>query len=141
MSPLTWSLEDIENHKEVCWVETGEKGEDGKPLYRMNTVTETLIFMTMAVHMGSITETNADEFYARLKLIEQLDGPFMWKTEDGKKVDVYFTPEDVQAHIGLACNVITESFSKFLGVVREDHKQRRKEYHRAMKKAQEAVTS
>lgn len=138
--PLTWSLENIENYKEVCWVETDEKDEDGTPLQRLATVTETLIFMTMAVRMGSITETNADDFFGRLKIMEKLDGPFMFKTVDGEKVDYYFTPEDIHAHIGLVCNVTTESFSKFLGVVRDDYKQRRRQYKAAMRQ-KEVVTT
>lgn len=138
--PLTWSLEDIENYKEVCWVETDEKDEDGTPLHRLATVTETLIFMTMAVRMGSITKANADDFFGRLKILEKLDGPFIYKTVDGEKVDYYFTPEDIHAHIGLVCNVTTESFSKFLGVVRDDYKQRKRQYNSAMRKKEKVMT-
>lgn len=137
---LHWNLEAIENHKEVCWIETDEKGDDGEPRVRMNPVTETLIFMTMAVRMGSITEANADDFYARVGLIERLDGAMMHKYEDGERKDKFFTPEDIHAHIGLVCNVTTESFSKFLGVVRDDHKQRKRHYKAAMRQ-KEVVTT
>jgi len=112
---LNWNLESIQDYKTVCWIEQ----EDGTT--RLNPVTETLIFMTMSVQMGSITEANADEFYARLKIIEALDGPFLYKNEDGKHQDRFFTPEDVQAHIGLACNVTTESTAKFFGHLRTQH--------------------
>lgn len=138
--PLTWSLEDIENNKEVCWVPTDEIDEDGDRLVRLSTVTETLIFMTMAVKLGSITKANADDFYARLKIIEKLDGPFMWKMEDGKKVDRYFTPEDVQAHIGLACNVTNESFTKFLGIFRSEHVSHKRQYNAALRQKEKVMT-
>ena len=138
---LNWNLEAIENHKEVCWIKTDEKGDDGEPRVRMNPVTETLIFMTMAVKLGSITEANADEFYARLKVIEKLEGPFMFKTEDGKKVDVYFTPEDVQAHIGLACNVSNETTTKFFSGLRQGLFKSHKNHYKAAMRQKEVVTT
>jgi hypothetical protein len=127
-------LEAIEDHKQRCFVETGEKDSDGEPLYRMATVTETLIFATMAVQMGSITEANADEFYARLKFIEALDGPFMYQSKDGERSDRYFTPEDIQAHIGLVCNVSTTTTAAFFGHLRREHfKSMKGHYQREIK--------
>lgn len=132
--PLTWSLEDIKNYKEVCWIDNDDDTR------RLSTVTETLIFATMAVRLGSITEANADDFYARLKIIERLDGPFMYKIEDGERKDMLFTPEDVQAHIGLACNVTSESFAKFLGTIRDQHKSYKRQYKAALRQKETVTT-
>ena len=109
--PLTWDLSQIKDHRDICWI-GDEKGDE--PDIHMNPVTETLIFMTIAVKLGAITEANADEFYARLKIIEKLDGPFL--SRQGKPE--YFTPEMVQTHIGLVCNVTNESTAKFFGSLR-----------------------
>jgi hypothetical protein len=131
---LTWDLQNIKDYKTVCWIETGEKDDKGEPVTRLNPVTNTLIWMTMAVKLGSITEANAADFYGRLRIMEKLDGPFLYKIENGEKIDRYFTPEEIHAHIGLVCNVTSESFSKFLGVVRDDHKQFKAHYTREIKK-------
>jgi hypothetical protein len=130
---LNWNLENIQDHKTVCWIETGETFDDGTKKVRMNPVTETLIFMTMAVKLGSITKTNADDFYARLKLIEKLDGPFMTDSEGKARL---FTPEDIAAHVGLACNVTSETFAKFLGTFRDQHKSLKRQYLRQTAEAQ-----
>ena len=134
MSPLSWDLSEIKNHEQVCWIETDdERKANGKPRFRLNPVTETLIFMTMPVRLGSITQANADDFYARVKIMEKLDGPFLHGFRDGKRQDRFFTPQDIQAHIGLGCNVTSESFAKFLGVIRDEHRQHRNSYKRALR--------
>lgn len=93
---LTWSIKDIED-QDMCWV---EKDVDGKKSEYLNPLTETLIFMTMTVGIGEITNDNWPEFYARVKLFEKLDGPFLYK--DGS--DWFIEPEDVKNHIGLSTN-------------------------------------
>lgn len=63
--------------------------------------TDTLIWMTMAVGLGEITEKNYVEFYARVKFIEKLNGA-MAHTKDG---DYFFTIDDIKRRIGLETNV------------------------------------
>jgi hypothetical protein len=95
--PLTWNLEGIENHKEVCWLKDG----------RMNPVTNALILSTMSIGMNRITPTNVDEFAARYRIIEKLHGPFVMK---GDGESYYLTDEDIIAHIGLdGINVAAET--------------------------------
>src|SRR5581483_2508285 len=96
---LTWNIEKVKDYDTVCWIE----GE-------LNPITNTLIWATMSVKLGEITEKNAAEFYARLAITEKITGPSVVK--DGEPY--YITPEDVEAHIGLYCNVINESRTKFL---------------------------
>lgn len=110
---LHWSLEGIKDNESRCWIETGEKddngnlklGSDGKPEARMNPVTEALIFGCMFVGLHGITEDNVGKFAARLDLVQRLNGNLLVK--DGESVPV--SDEAVFAHIGLQCNVSDES--------------------------------
>lgn len=138
--PLSWQIDQIKNYQDLCWIPTDEIGEDGEPRVRLNPVTETLIFMTMAVRLGSITEANADDFFARVKIIEKLDGPMM---TDSHGTGRCFTVEDIHDHVGLVCNVTSESVTKFLGILRDEHKARKRQYRAAIKQAEKdsAVTA
>lgn len=57
-------------------------------------VTHSLIWLTMAVGIGDLTEKTAPEFYARVKILEKLDGS-----------KVKFTPDMIRKRIGLNTNV------------------------------------
>ncbi len=100
---LNWDLTQIENYKEVCW----EKNEDDTTT--LNPVTESLIWLTMGIGWGKITEENQAEFYCRVSLYEKLFGTMLSYWKDGKKVSVAITPEDVRNHIGLSTNVGKET--------------------------------
>ena len=79
-----------------------------------NPVTTTLIWATMAVGMGSITEQNAQQFYCRLAAYEKLFGPMMYRGTDwpeGQEPNI--TAEDVILHIGLGTNVSLETDAKW----------------------------
>jgi len=95
---LHWNVEQIEDHENLCF--TGE-GDDRE----MHPVTKALVFMTMSVGLGAITEDNADEFYARAHIIEQVHGQYTHVGGEG----IYISPQDVQRHIGLYCNVADET--------------------------------
>jgi len=101
---LTWNVENVKDNDSICFIPTGETDEDGKALRRMNPVTHALIFATMSVGMGRITEGNAPEFYARLNIMERLHGDMIHRAE-GFEGDPKITPQEVRAHIGLYCNV------------------------------------
>lgn len=101
---LTWDVTNIENYKTTVWIP--EPTEENPDAARMNPVTEVLIFGTMSVGLGSITDKNVDEFAARFRIIEKLHGP-MLSAKDEK--DRYVTDEEFIAHIGLACNVSNET--------------------------------
>jgi hypothetical protein len=105
---LNWNIERIANHKEVCWI--ADPKPDNPDNARLNPVTETLIFATITVGLGSITEKNVSEFAARFRIAERLDGPFLYKAgEDGNRVDWLLSDEDFIAHIGLYTNVSNET--------------------------------
>jgi hypothetical protein len=74
-----------------------------------------LIWATIAVCMGEITEKNYREFYARIHTIELLDSSFRLSTDDkGNQERVYYTLEEVKRWIGLKTNVTTLSRAGFL---------------------------
>jgi hypothetical protein len=96
---LDWNLTKISNNTEVCW----EKNEDGTD--KLNPVTESLIWLTMGIGMGSITEDNQSDFYCRVVMYEKLFGTMLSYWKDSKKVSVPITPEDIHNHVGLTTNV------------------------------------
>jgi len=96
---LNFNLEGIENYKEVCFDDVGER----------TPVTELLIFTTIHVGLGEITEKNAAEFYARMIIIHKLHDIGI-VTPTGT---VLLDPEHVQKHIGLTTNVPNETRSEW----------------------------
>ena len=101
----------------------------GEPIDRdaeyMRPETEILIYHTMAVGMGSITEKNYNEFYMRVLIWEALESGSKhsegsaeyWNRRDGtnfKAGDSFITWERVRGHIGLCTNVSTESRPKWI---------------------------
>lgn len=69
-------------------------------------ITEALIWMTMAVDLGDITEKNLDEWMVRLRVVEKTTGPIL---RDGNGKDLKVTREMVERRIGLKTNVINKT--------------------------------
>ena len=84
--PLDFNWSKVENYKEVCW-----RHEDG----RVNGLTEAVIWATMTVGIGEITNENYEEFHRRLLEADICAG---FKGEN-------FTLEHIRKHIGLSTNV------------------------------------
>src|SRR3954451_21061687 len=106
---LSYWLDGIEDYKNVVWMQ-----QDGTTEKRMNPATHALIFVTIAVGLGEITIDNVDEFAARTRIIERIDGPFL-TARDG--ADRYFTDADFIAHIGLRTNVHSETRTQWVARV------------------------
>lgn len=96
---LDYETKNIKNYKDL-WVPSTE----GR--VKLNQLTETLIFATMTIGMGSITEDNWKEFYSRCVILEtgcyknQIPVDTLepvWKWE-------IVSPEDIYRHIGLVTN-------------------------------------
>lgn len=100
---LTWDITGIKDYEQVCRVE-----HDGKSY--LNPVTEGLIFSTMYIELGSITEKNWKEFYRRIHVWERAVGPILLSSTD--KIP-YMTPQNIRDHIGLRCNVIDRPVTTF----------------------------
>lgn len=112
---LNWDISSIPDYEQTCFVGEGEE-------QRLAGVTQGLIFLTIGVGLGEITEDNADEFYARVSLVEALHG----KTLVGKDGPTAITPEDVRAHIGLHTNVSDEKLGAWAGRVARSYVQEAK---------------
>jgi hypothetical protein len=114
---LDWDLTAISNHKKL-WMEAG-KDEGGKQEYKLRPVTETLIWVCLAIDIGEITENNWEEWFLRARVWERAMGVMR---HDGKE-DFPITPEEVKAHIGLKTNVFPKTtaaaFAKKLVAVLE----------------------
>ena len=93
---LDWDISEVENNDEIT--------VEGAPW----VITETLIWLTMAVDMGEITEENHEEFFTRVSIWETIHGPSMhkWNKETEEREPMPMTLEDVERRIGLNTNVI-----------------------------------
>jgi hypothetical protein len=78
-------------------------------------VTEALIFATMAVDMGSITDSNVAEFAERLAAWQILSGPILtgWDESEKKFTDLPVTMDMLRLRIGLKTNVATTTKTQF----------------------------
>ena len=85
---LNWNVSNIKNYKKLCYV----KVDDG---FRVSEATDNLIWTTVAVDIGGITEKNAVEFYTRL---------CEYCAAIGKDPGTFGSFKDVQRHIGLRTN-------------------------------------
>ena len=103
---LNWNVSKIADNNAVCF---RHFEEDGEPQRELKQTTELLIYTTMVVGFGRITENNYKEFYKRVALFERLRGAVRVKKGDsGKFVDDPYTLEDIRQHIGLTTNVSEE---------------------------------
>lgn len=94
---LSW---DITNCSNIEFLQTGTEWNK----------TEGIIFSTMSVDMNSITEDNAIEFYARLKLLSTVYNGFFYDKETNQYIEPTF--EDVQIRIGLHTNAYSRNTFK-----------------------------
>ena len=75
-------------------------------MYVQTLAAHCLVIATMAIDMGTITEKNWTEFYRRLNALEHLVGAQRrGKNDGGEWEDIFFTPAEVKAHIGVRTNV------------------------------------
>lgn len=131
---LNFNLSKIQGYERLCFgttpcTECQEVGTDfdtgktckvceGKGVTRIiEPMTENMVFMTMHIGMGQITEKNHLEWYTRAHLVELVLGPAVYKMEDGKKTKIPIQLMDVKRHIGLGTNASTKTRSQFLKFV------------------------
>lgn len=75
----------------------------------MNPVTRALIWSTLGVGIGKLTEDNLAEFAFRMKVTDGLYGkPVQEKQPDGSWKARAFTLDELRAHVGLSTNVSFE---------------------------------
>lgn len=104
--PLTWNASKIQyfiDHPDELWIKATSFGEEYDDV---NAETKSLIFGSMAIGVGSITESSAPEFYGRWKVLEKIDDICVTSVYDGTNIiKNYITPDIVSKHIGLSMNV------------------------------------
>ena len=91
---LNWDCTKVRDKQEVL---------EGTEWLKANAI----IFSTMAIDMGQITEKNVDEFYARYKGLE-----FAIKNTVAEGVTV--TRADIARRVGLSTNVATRTRAQYL---------------------------
>lgn len=108
---LNWNISKVKDHKKLCWVTAEHDApEDGtkKGDRVMAPTTNALIWSSMIVELGSITEKNADEWRWRLnRLVEIGCAPY----NRGDKPWVP-TLDEIKAHVGLSTNVYPDKTRK-----------------------------
>jgi hypothetical protein len=104
---LHWNIGEIADWENVCRINVRE--EEGEEVWDLNPVTDGLIWSTIAVGMGEITDDNYVLFYRRMVALAKIHGP-MLRNEDGSMAH---TLADVKAHIGLKCNVSFQNRLEF----------------------------
>ena len=125
---LNWTVGQIADWESVCYmiapcdIPTQGITEGDRML---NPVTNALIWSTISVDLPGITRENVGEFFARLRTIEQISGPFLIRAEgpDGKRPegeDAFLTVDEVIDHIGLTANVTPKSRSAWLKKLSRD---------------------
>lgn len=90
---LNFECGGIKDWKTVCLTEDGKK---------WTPKTEWIVFLTMFVGMGVITEKNYTEFYKRARI---------WSKVIGREDDL--TLSDIEAHIGLWTNASSMTKTQF----------------------------
>lgn len=95
--PMTLRWTDVKDYENVC--EIPHESGQGKATHLK---TYTLGILMAHVGFGSITEKNAEEFYARTKIVEACFGGGLMQDSKGNLVGM--TAEDIHAHIGLVSN-------------------------------------
>ena len=95
---LNWNISKCKNYKKLI-------NDKNYPM------TESVIFMTMAVDLGGITEENVEEFIWRAAVVQELGGSYLFAGGGGR---VYIGSEDIRRRIGLSVNVADMSRDKWL---------------------------
>lgn len=140
--PLTWSVENVADYENVCTITVTEDNpahglKAGDSIW--NPVTTALVWLTLSTGINEITVDNADEFFARVNMLERVNGQQLIRAqrEDGTRPDgaeAFITPEEVRAHIGLYSNASPKTRQQFLKIFALDLDDAKKRYRRTTEK-------
>lgn len=89
---LNWSIKDVKDAQEL--IDSKEEA----------AITEAIVWTTLSVGLQKITEKNAREFFARVRMVERVFGTML--KADGE--DFPITPEHIERRIGLTTNVFPD---------------------------------
>jgi hypothetical protein len=129
--------EDFAEHQpDRARIADGPNGERIKQIRVLNPITNVLVFATMTIGIGAITEATAGEFWARLSMYERLGGA-LCATSDGPRP---FTKQDIYDHIGLKTNVSEETRTKWIArIIKADLNDSAREFERFAEKAKVSI--
>ena len=135
---LNWDISSVEDYKTKCYIPDPEDPE--KVL--VHPVTESLVWLSMAVHMNEITKENCEEFYRRVSIIEMVNGTYLSnKHNDGTVEPLWMTLSAIKSHIGLRTNVTSHGWSKYskavMGMLRAKAERRLSEEKKSLEQKQE----
>lgn len=113
---LNYNLSNVKYYQEdfsklyVKYTQFGSEYED------LNQEAKGMVFATVTVGIGTITNSNASEFYARYKFLEKIDETCLYSYlgESGDWEDQFITADIVNKYIGLSTNVCFESNTLWL---------------------------
>ena len=112
---LDWNVSEVKNMESVCF-ELRQEDEETPGRY-LNPITKELIWATIAIEMGQITEKNYCEFWMRLSMNDLVYGPRIGYRKGSRSI----TLEEVRKHIGLRTNVgtkpVTQMYKRLLKAV------------------------
>lgn len=94
---LTWSLEKVVNSHDLY-----EPTDDNQDL-RPKPLTERIIFLTMEVDLGEVTEKNVDAWLVRMAMMKRC----------GWSPRTEITRADIERHVGLRTNVKSTNLPAF----------------------------
>jgi hypothetical protein len=106
----------------LTWDATKVEGFDS--LTHDESVTrDSLVFMTMAVGMNSITEDNARTFFSRLSIWEKVNGCGRYKFDEDTQShsDWFFSFDEVKRFVGLRTNATPKTQAAFNKGLWESH--------------------
>lgn len=124
---LRYDLTKIEDYKSRCYCvaydENGDPIKDGRGevVFKIDPLTEHIIFMTMNVGIGEINKRTAQDFYNRALFYERVfDSP---RRVDGERR--FISAAEVKKHIGLSTNASRMSKKEFINHVWECYEHER----------------
>ena len=104
---LAWDLTEIENHKDLCWIENTNPNKKEGENFMLNPVTEALIHLGMFTGISKITAKNYKELSKRLIELEVVGLAVLPQevTETTDHIPARMMrnprPHEVKLHIGL----------------------------------------
>lgn len=116
---LNYSIKKVTNFKKVCYVLNPEIPKDERTEsygFKLNPITEAIIWLTMSVDINEITEKNYHEFYWRVRFIDKFKGIKMLNATDKANRIHTFNPnlKQIKAHIGLSTNASNYTRAEFM---------------------------
>lgn len=102
-----------------CTSEIHSPSDERDRMVHEGFITECLIWATMGIGMRSITESNWQDFYIRVKMWESIIGAFGSTWQNNERVPLSITAENIRRRIGLGTNASTFTMNEYVKHLRE----------------------